>query len=153
MSEGATILVADDDPQVLELFRELLDKGGYRLFTALHGKEAVEIARNHPIGVAILDLRMPGMDGVEALKEIKGINERTQVLIVTAYADTESLRECSVQGAFDYIPKPVHLREITEALQHALLRGQIENDLLKNRFKERLVELEKELGKKTRQLR
>lgn len=122
MSDRTNIVVADDDPQVLDIFKELLEKEGYQLFLALDGKEAVEIVRNHPIDVAILDLRMPGMDGIQALKEIKAINETTQVLIVTAFADMESLRECAVQGAFDYIPKPVHLREIIESVRHALLR-------------------------------
>lgn len=152
MSQNS-VLIADDDPGVRDLLKELLHEEGYRLFFASNGREAVEIATRQPIDVAILDLRMPVMGGVEALKEIKKIDETVQVLMITGFADMDSLSECVSEGALDYIPKPVHLQEITRAVRRAVLRRQIRNGLLQNRLKEKLVELEEEFGNRTRQLR
>ncbi|MGQ9654543.1 MAG: response regulator [Thermodesulfobacteriota bacterium] len=130
-----TVLIADDDPGVRDLFKELLHGEGYRLFFASNGREAVEIALHQPIDVAILDLRMPVMSGIEALREIKKIDETVQVLMITGFADMDSLSECASEGALDYIPKPVHLQEITRSVRRAVLRRQIRNGLLQNRIK------------------
>lgn len=148
-----TVLVADDDPGVRDLFKELLDAEGYRLFFASNGREAVEIATHQDIDVAILDLRMPLMNGIEALREIKKIDETVQVLMITGFADMDSFSECASEGALDYIPKPVHLQEITRSVRRAVLRRQIRSGLPQNRLKEKLIELEEEFGNRTRQLR
>ncbi len=148
-----TVLIADDDPGVRELLKELLREEGYRLFFASNGREAVEIAAQQPIDVAILDLRMPVMSGIEALREIRKIDEAVQVLMITGFADMDSLSECASEGALDYIPKPVHLQEISRSVRRAVLRRQIREGLLENRLREKLIELEEEFGNRTRQLR
>ena len=73
------ILIADDDESIQRLFVEILKDEGYRIFLASDGKEAIEIVRKNPIDLAILDIRMPEMDGIEALKQIKAMDETIEV--------------------------------------------------------------------------
>ncbi len=115
------ILIADDEAPIREiLIRSLKDKG-YRFFSASNGEQAVEIAQKNPIDLAILDIRMPEMDGVEALKQIKALDENIEVLIMTGHADIGSLREIIFDyGARDYLSKPFDPNELKLAVRRAL---------------------------------
>ena len=150
------ILVADDDQGVLDILKKILKKEGYSIFLATDGKEALEITRNQAIDLAILDMKMPGLDGIEALKQIKGIDRQIEVLIMTAYANIESVRQSIVgHGAFDYIIKPFHNAEIIYTVENALLKRKLtlHNRLLKKELEDRLFHLEEDFKERTRQLR
>ena len=117
------ILIADDDQVLLDILGNMIQHEGYRVFLAPNGKEAVDVAQKNPIDVAILDMQMPIMGGVEALKEMKKIDESIEVLIMTGSPDLETLRQTTIYyGAFDYLRKPFYIAEILTVIQNALLK-------------------------------
>ncbi len=149
----ARILIADDEPYVRDLLRIYLEKGGHSVIEADDGMAAVERVRHDAVHLAILDIQMPRLDGIEALKTIKAIDPTIEVLIVTGNADIESLRTSIVDnGAFDYILKPFHRDELLNTVRNALMKraymvgGQTD-------LGHRLARLEAEFEERTRQLR
>ena len=98
----------------------------FGFFSAANGKEAVEIAKNNPIDLAIIDLKMPEMNGIDALKRIKKIDRSIEVLVITGSGDLQSLREIIVQeGVFDYLLKPFGLSDIKHSIKRALKRKEL----------------------------
>ena len=152
------ILIADDDQIILDLLKEILQREGYQIFLASNGEEAVEAIKRYPIDVAILDIKMPIMDGIEALKRIKKIDSTVEVLIMTGYADIETLRQSLIDyGAFDYLLKPLKIKreEICNAVRSALLKRDhaLKDDFLEKELNNRILQLEKDFEEKTRQFR
>ena len=96
MPTPKNILIADDENAILKLFEKMFRDENYRLFLASDGEKAVQLAKKHPMDVAILDLIMPKMGGVESLKEIKGIDEHTEVLIITEMRNCRGLKRYSL---------------------------------------------------------
>ncbi|MDI6688683.1 MAG: PAS domain S-box protein [Desulfobacterales bacterium] len=150
------ILVADDDHQIRDLLTEVIEKEGYKVFLASNGKEAVEIAKNNPLDLVILDVKMPEMDGIDALKQIKKIDKNIEVIVITGHGDIEDLRDVIVQeGVFDYLLKPFDLKDINHGINRALKRRELN---LKETFtsadlKLRICEMESDFKQKTIQLR
>jgi len=150
------ILIADDEESIRKMLSRLLKDQGYQLFEATNGKEAVDVVRNHPIDLAILDIDMAEMDGVEALKRIKAFNKTIEVLMITGHADLESLREILFDyGAFDYLLKPFDAIELKLTVQMALQNRELilKNGLLKDELANRILELEAHFKEKTFRLR
>ena len=152
------ILIADDDQVILHLLEEILQMEGYQTFLVSNGEEAVEATKKYPIDVAILDKKMPSMDGIEALKHIKKIDSTIEVLIMTGYADIETLRQSLIDyGAFDYLLKPLKIKreEICNAVRNALLKRDhaLKDDFIEKELNNRILQLEKDFEEKTRQLR
>jgi len=137
------ILVVDDEESQREMLAGHLKNEGYAVTTAESGESALEICKKNFFEVALLDLRMPGLSGLDLLNRLKEINPDTTSIIITAYGSIESAVEALKSGAFDYITKPIsNLEEldllIEKALEtHSLLR---ENRALKE-------ELEKFAGR------
>jgi len=151
-----TILIADDNPGVLHLLEEMIQTEGHRVILAQNGKEAVEAVETRPIDIAILDIRMPVMDGIEALKRIKEIDQTIEVLIITAFADLESLRlTIDEYGAFDYLVKPFNIAESTNVIRNALLKQEFRDQkkIINKELQNRIVQLENDFEERTRQLR
>jgi two-component system response regulator HydG len=128
------ILVVDDEESQREMLAGHLKNKGYTVTTAASGEEASEVCRKNFFEVALLDLKMPGLSGMDLLKELKKINPDTASIIITAYGSIDSAVEALKSGAFDYITKPINNLEeldliIEKALEaHSLLR---ENRALK----------------------
>ncbi len=155
MTREQNLLIADDDPEIIALLGDFFANTGWTVFTAQNGVQAVSLARNHPIDVALLDLKMPVRDGLDALKELKTLDVNTEVIIMTAYAEMESLNEILDRGAFDYVLKPFHRTEIVHTVGNALLKRQfaIENNRMKEELKARIAQLERDFEGRTRLLR
>jgi PAS domain S-box-containing protein len=156
MSPPKNILVADDESAILKLIQKLLRDEDYRLFFASDGEEAVLVAENHPIDLAILDLVMPKMGGLDSLREIKKIDKNTEVLIITGNADLNGLEKVFFDyGIIDYLTKPFEMVELKLTVKRALhkrdlfLRNSNENKVLRAR----IAELEKDFHEKTFRLR
>jgi len=150
------ILIADDDQEILDILKEIIQREGYKVFLASNGKEAVEAIKINPIDLAILDIKMPVMDGIEALEEIKKIDQGIEVLIITGYADLETLTQAiSDHGAFDYILKPFKRVHILNGIQNALLKRDFASQKKprEEEPEERILQLEKEFHERTHQLR
>ena len=117
------ILVVDDDPQLRQSFERILQQEGYRVLTASSAEAGIECVRMDRPDMAIMDFRLPGMTGIEGFKEIKKIDAKLPVIIMTAFGTTDTAIEATKLGAFDYIIKPFEIPEILSMIQKALAAG------------------------------
>ncbi|WP_027191430.1 sigma-54-dependent transcriptional regulator [Fundidesulfovibrio putealis] len=122
------LLVVDDDPGHRNMLLTLLADWGYRLEGAEDGEAAVALCRERPFDLILMDVRMAGMSGIEALKEIKAYNPAIPILIMTAYSNVETAVEAIKAGAYDYLTKPLDFDDLRltldRALDHASLRDE-----------------------------
>jgi DNA-binding NtrC family response regulator len=116
----ARILVADDEPSICEAFAALLAADGHAALTASNGRDAVQLVRSERPDVVFLDVRMPGLDGIAALKEIRTFDPAVPVIVMTAYGTLDTAAEALRNDAFDYLGKPLELAKIRQLLQRAL---------------------------------
>lgn len=116
-----TILVVDDEKDVLQLVEDFLMKEGYRVYTARNGVEAIQVEANHSIAIAVVDWMMPGMSGVDVCRQLRTKNPGIGLILLTARSE-ESDKVLGLEaGADDYITKPFSLRELAARL-HSLKR-------------------------------
>ena len=120
----AEILIVDDDHHLRQGFQRLLDAEGYETRTAASAEEALNLMRERMPQCVVMDVRMPGMDGLEALKRMRALEGCPPVLIMTAYSTTETAIEATRLGAFDYVLKPFDIPQVLELLQRALAAGE-----------------------------
>jgi two-component system, NtrC family, response regulator PilR len=125
MSERATILVIDDEEIMREILEALLTREGYRVRLAASAEDGLEIARTLPLDAAIVDVMLPGMNGVQALDELKKIDDDLPVLMITAFASVENAIAAMKRGAFDYISKPFKNDEVLAVLRNALAQRRL----------------------------
>jgi len=119
-------LVADDDPDILNYFRVILNKAPYQVYFAVNGREAVTEAQNHRIDLAFVDVMMPELNGLEALIEIKKIRPTARVVMISAYSDGNIVREALQQGAYSYLFKPLNKMDILSVTMKCLKEYGIE---------------------------
>jgi DNA-binding NtrC family response regulator len=139
------ILVVDDELFVRELLLEFLSTQGYEVSLADSGEKAVKLMQTQPVDVVLLDLKMPGIDGIEALKQIKEIDPNTLAIIMTGYPTIESSIEALHHGAYDYVIKPFKLNELKSSIQKALQEHKLKTEI--GQLKGRIEQLEGELEK------
>ena len=113
------VMVVDDDPSVCKTVGLLLEDHGYRPRTFIDAEKAVEAADEESCQIALVDLRMPKIDGVEVVERLKEIDPRMCVLVMTAYPDLDSATETMRRGATDYITKPFKQDELIAAVDRA----------------------------------
>jgi two-component system response regulator AtoC len=128
-----TVLVVDDDRVARDLLAEVLAKEGYRILPASGGAEALELARNNPVDLAIVDLRMPEVDGLAVLRGLQGLRSDTPVIILTAFATIETAMEAIRAGAYDYLSKPFQLEMIRLRARRALEERRLRSENLRYR--------------------
>ena len=116
------VLVVDDDPAICKTVGLLLEDHGYSPRTFTNPEDAVDAAEKESYQIALIDLRMPGMDGVEAVERLKAIDARTSCIVMTAYPDLDSATETMRRGTCDYITKPFKQEELIEAVDRACQR-------------------------------
>ncbi len=114
------VLVVDDEQDICENLRDILSDLGYRVDTAQDGPSALELVRDNYYDVALLDLRMPGMDGLELYRRIKQLRADTVAMIVTAYATDEITQAAIEAGAWKVVAKPVDLKYLMHFIDEAL---------------------------------
>ncbi len=118
-----TLLIVDDAKPFLEVMKRRLSKRLFCVMTALSGHEALEILSKNPdIEVVVLDLKMPGMDGIQTLKEIKRRWPSVEVVLLSGHASFESALEGMRSGAFDHLTKPCDLEELAAKIEQARTR-------------------------------
>ncbi len=116
------ILVVDDEKDFVEMFSLRLTRQGEKVSVAYSGQEALDLLEETKIDVVILDIRMPGMDGIETLKRIKAAYPLVEVIMLTGHGSTETAVEGMKAGAFDYLMKPADFEDISEKLANAWKR-------------------------------
>jgi DNA-binding NtrC family response regulator len=116
-----TILVVDDEAGPRESLRMIL-KPLYEVYTASGGEEALRFIQNKDIDVVTLDLRMPGLSGIEVLKEIKKLRPKTEVIVLTGYGTLKNAQEAIRFGAGDLISKPFDVAEIISIMARSFER-------------------------------
>jgi two-component system response regulator PilR (NtrC family) len=114
------ILVVDDERSMREFLEIMLQKEGYQVSCAENGKAALELFREDHVDLIITDIRMKPVDGLEVLRQAKAIEPRTVVIIISAYASTETAVAAMKEGAYDYLPKPFKIEEMKAVIQNAL---------------------------------
>ena len=136
------ILLVDDDDQLRDSFYNLLRMEGHEVRTAASGESALALAEEALPDAVIMDVRMPGMDGLSTLRQLRAKEPRLPVIIMTAYSTTESAIEAIKLGAFDYILKPFDIPDVLTLLDKALQAGRVMRDkvVLSSEDDEREVE-------------
>lgn len=107
-----SILVIDDDISVCNALKEELSEVGYDVQCLYDGSTAAEFLLNNPVDLVLLDLKMPGKDGFEVLKEINQQKVKPKIIVLTAYADVKSAIDSAKMGASDFISKPYDFDEL-----------------------------------------
>ncbi len=138
MKEDARILVVDDEPMVCLALTNWLEEENYFAQAVEDGPQAIGAVREENWDIVLLDLRMPGMDGMEVLKQVKEIAPQTVVIMMTAYASIPGAVQAMQEGAYDYIVKPLDVDQLTLMLQRIVEHQQLitENILLRKRLTE-----------------
>jgi DNA-binding NtrC family response regulator len=115
------ILIVEDEQSMRESLREWLIDGGYEVETAKTGEEGLKILSDHDVDLVLLDLRLPGKDGISVLKEAKTIRPQLKVIIITAYPSRQTKEAALKEGAVDYLPKPFDLNDLEKLIRGKLL--------------------------------
>ncbi|WP_083238902.1 sigma-54-dependent transcriptional regulator [Caloranaerobacter ferrireducens] len=132
------ILIADDEKNMIWALKRALGKEGYDIITAENGKKAVEVFIEKEPSLVLLDLKMPEMDGIEALRIIKEYNAKIPVIILTAHGTTQTAVEAMKIGALDYITKPFDIDELKIVIKKALDYKNLNDEV--NYLKEKIKE-------------
>ncbi len=139
MAQKGIIHVIDDEPIIHEVLGELLTSEGYAVELSSNGEEALKKQPDFEFDLILLDLLMPGMDGITVLKKLKDVDPSAVIIIITAYASVESAIEAMKIGAFDYIQKPFKHDELLLTIQRAINLKKLheENVRLKDELKKK----------------
>jgi DNA-binding NtrC family response regulator len=114
-----SVLLVDDEKDFLDVLAKRLRKRKLRPVVANSGEEAIRAIQGGAVDVVVLDMRMPGLDGLQTLKEIKRINPVVEVIMLTGHANVDTAVKGMELGAFDYLMKPVDIDELLYKMQDA----------------------------------
>jgi DNA-binding NtrC family response regulator len=152
MRRNAAILVIDDEEIMREILETLLTRDGYTVRLASNGNEGLDLARSLPFDAVIVDMMMPGVDGLHVLEELHKQDEELPVVMITAFASMENAIAAMKKGAFDYITKPFKNDEVLVVIRNAIERRQLvaENVALKQNLQARYHRFAGIIGKSSR---
>lgn len=119
--EAPRVLIVDDEPLICDLLERILEGEGLELRTTSKGQEVPAIIKGQKYNLIISDLKMPGVNGMDLLQEIKRISPGTAVIIITGYGTVETAVEAMKHGAYDFIAKPFHeVEQVVNTVRRAL---------------------------------
>lgn len=111
------ILIVDDQYGIRILLNEVFQKEGYQTYQAANGFQAIDIVLNDRPDLVVLDMKIPGMDGIEILKRVKEIDKDIKVILMTAYGELDMIQEAKDLGALMHFAKPFDIDEIRQAVR------------------------------------
>ncbi|MFT8323403.1 MAG: response regulator [Bacillus sp. (in: firmicutes)] len=111
------ILIVDDQFGIRILLNEVFQKEGYNTFQAANGVQALEILTKETPDLVLLDMKIPGMDGIEILKRMKKLNQEIRVIIMTAYGELDMIQEAKDLGALTHFAKPFDIDDLRDAVK------------------------------------
>jgi DNA-binding NtrC family response regulator len=114
------ILVVDDEEGARELFNTILTDEGYEVALAINGEDGISQFKNALFDLVVTDIKMPGMDGLQLLQEIRKTGSKADVIMVTAYGEVESYLKAMSLGAAEYINKPIRIKELKRIVHKVL---------------------------------
>lgn len=113
------LLIVDDEEPFLESMKKRLEVRDFHVLCVNRGDKAIETARQHPVDIALVDLKMPGISGEETLEALKKEHEWMEVVILTGHGSIDSAVECTRSGAYSYLQKPCELEHLLVVLKDA----------------------------------
>ena len=138
-SQRAGILIVDDELSVRDSLLHWFRKDGYDVATAANAIEAIKALDQAPCDVVLLDIKMPGMDGMELLSRIRSTNTSAAVIMMTAFASVDTAVRALKNGAFDYVTKPIDPDELSHLVRRALKERKLEEE--NSQMRETIAEL------------
>jgi two-component system, NtrC family, response regulator PilR len=149
---NGSILVVDDEEIMREILETLLTRDGYDVRLASTGAEGVELAKSVSFDAAVVDVMMPGMDGLQTLAELKRLDDDLPVVMITAFASVETAISAMKSGAFDYITKPFKNDEVLVVLRNAVERRRLmaENTALRQNLQAQAARFSGIIGRSSR---
>lgn len=118
---NAKILIVDDQYGIRILLNEVFQKEGYQTFQAANGFQAIDIVVNNKPDLIVLDMKIPGMDGIEILKRVKQIDKSIKVILMTAYGELDMIQEAKKLGALMHFAKPFDIDELRQAVREQII--------------------------------
>lgn len=124
-SQKIIIGIVDDKPTIRNLLEEFFQQEGFTVYTADDGKKAIQLVKNFNPHLILMDLRMPDMNGAEALQEIRKVKPEQIVIMMTAYGEEDIVEQAVNLGAYGYISKPFDLYELSNLVAETLNKAAI----------------------------
>jgi two-component system, OmpR family, response regulator CpxR len=134
------VLLVDDEEQFVELLSGRLETRGFTVAVACSGDEAIEVLEKQEPDVVILDVLMPGQDGIDTLREIKQLRPLTEVIMLTGHGTVDSAIQGMRLGAYDYLMKPTDTKDLVDKITSAKHRKAEHEQRIKNAEVERIVQ-------------
>ncbi len=152
MLKNASVLVIDDEEIMREILQTLLEREQCQVSVAASGEEGLALVQRQPFDVAIVDMMMPGIDGIETLDELGKLDDDLPVILITAFASVENAISAMKRGAFDYITKPFKNEEVLVVVRNAVERRRlmIENRTLREALQGRSHQFNDLIGRSAR---
>ncbi len=135
------LLIVDDEIQFLNSIRRSLELREFKVLTAKGGDEALILARAHPVDIALVDLKMPGMDGRQTLEALKMSHPWMEIVILTGHGTIDSAAACTRSGAYAYIQKPCEFDRLLEVLADAYKQKVMNKQKITNERMEELLKI------------
>ena len=142
-TEKINILIVDDEEEFLNAIRRSLELRDFVVFTANRGEKALEVAKANPVDIAIVDLKMPGMDGLQTLEELKKAYSWMEIIILTGHGTIDSAVEATRTGAYSYLQKPCEVETLMEVLIEAYKKRVMNKQQIKERKMNELLKISK----------
>ncbi len=140
--QGDRVLLVDDEKEFAETLAERLRERGLRADVAFDGQQAIEMAGQKTYDAVVLDLAMPGLDGIDTLKKLRETNDEIQVILLTGQATVEKTLKAMKLGALDLLEKPANLQQLVEKIEEASSKRAL---LVERHMEDKLKDI---LGKK-----
>ena len=126
------VLLVDDEVEFIETLLKRLKKRKLDVYGVYSGEEALEFLKSHPVDIVVLDMKMPGMNGLETLRQIKRESPLVEVIMLTGHANMEVAIEGMELGAFDYLMKPMDIDELLYKLQDAFKKKTLQEGRIRD---------------------
>jgi DNA-binding NtrC family response regulator len=135
------LLIVDDEEQFLKSISKSLELRDFNVTAVNRGEKAIEVAGKNPIDIALVDLKMPGINGEETLKALKAEHQWMEVVILTGHGTIDSAAECIRSGAYSYLQKPCDLDQILVALKNAYKKKVMNEKKIQEKKMDELLKL------------
>lgn len=142
-----TLLIADDNSKVREFLGHYFETNGFVPLIAADGREALKLISKHSVDVALLDVNMPGLSGIDVLRQLRTDSPHTAVIMLTAAEDLGTVVEAMKLGAYDYVTKPSNLTDLQKRVQEALKQSalDVQREHLTKKYEETVQRQKEEL--------